>query len=63
MPGIFGNVAGGGSPILMAILGVVGFFIFIGVLKLIIKVTLPDNLLVVTGRKRKRNGKVFGFSV
>jgi flotillin len=63
MSNLFENIAGGGSPLLWSIAGIVGFFIFIGMLKVIIKVTLPDQLLVVTGRKRKRNGKVFGFSV
>ncbi|MFP4364966.1 MAG: SPFH domain-containing protein [Spirochaetia bacterium] len=46
--------------------GGVGIFVFIlilSILKALLKVTLPDKLLVVTGRKRKHNGKSFGFSV
>jgi uncharacterized membrane protein YqiK len=39
------------------------FFIGLGVLKSIIKVANTDKLLVVTGRKVRREGKSFGFSV
>jgi len=44
-------------------LGIAAFFILIGLLKKIIKVALPNRIMVVTGRKTKRNGKTFGFSV
>lgn len=51
------------SPIIMGIAGVVAFFILVIILKAFIKVVPPDKLLVVTGRKKKRDGRVFGFSV
>jgi len=44
-------------------LGVLAFITLIGVLKIFIRVALPNRIMVVTGRKTKRNGKVFGFSV
>ncbi|MCL2265378.1 MAG: SPFH domain-containing protein [Treponema sp.] len=44
-------------------LGVLAFIALIGILKTFIKVALPNRIMVVTGRKTKRNGKVFGFSV
>ncbi len=53
----------GGGAVLGGFLGVVGFFVLIAILKGIIKVNLPDQLLVVTGRKRTKEGKSFGFSV
>lgn len=43
--------------------GVILFFLFIIILKAIIRVTTPDKLLVVTGRKTKKQGRKFGFSV
>lgn len=52
----FGGVLAGG-------LGVVTVLVFVSLLKAFIKVTLPDQLLVVTGKKRVKNGKIFGFSV
>ena len=45
------------------VLAVVAFFLLLGILKAFIKVAPPDKLLVITGRKRKENGKTFGFSV
>ena len=45
------------------ILGVIAFFLFVGLLKSTIKVTNPDKILVITGRKTRREGKTFGFSV
>lgn len=51
------------TSVIMGAIGVVAFFVLIGILKGIIRVHLPDRLLVVTGRKKKRNGKTFGFSV
>jgi uncharacterized membrane protein YqiK len=44
-------------------LGLLAFIILIGLLKALIKVALPNRIMVVTGRKSKRNGKTFGFSV
>lgn len=46
-----------------ALLGLVAFLVLVGILKAFIKVTLPDRILVVTGRKKKRDGRQFGFSV
>ncbi len=43
--------------------GIIGFFIFIGLLKSFIRVTLPNKILVITGRKRVKAGRKFGFSV
>ena len=51
-----GGVIGG-------VLGVVGFFLLLAILKAIIKAELPDKILVVTGRKKVKDGKTFGFSV
>jgi uncharacterized membrane protein YqiK len=45
------------------VLGVVVFFLIILFLKSLLKVTHPDKLLVVTGRKRSQGTKKFGFSV
>ena len=56
-------LAGGGGGVLGGVLGILAFFVMIGFLKTIIKVELPDTLLVVTGRKRVQGGKEFGFSV
>ncbi len=53
--------AGGG--IVGGVAGVVFFFLLIAFFKAIIRVTLPDQILVVTGRRRIRDGKRFGFSV
>ncbi len=52
-----------GGGIIGGVLGIVVFLFVLGVLKSIIKVQLPDQLLVVTGRKKVRGGKTFGFSV
>jgi len=43
--------------------GVLAFFLLLGILKATIKVAPPDRLLVVTGRKAVREGKAFGFTV
>ncbi|TFH06017.1 MAG: flotillin family protein [Spirochaetales bacterium] len=53
----------GGGGVLGGVLGIIAFFLMIAFLKSIIKVELPDTLLVVTGRKRTQGGKNFGFSV
>ncbi|MCL2214172.1 MAG: flotillin family protein, partial [Treponema sp.] len=44
-------------------LGILTFIILIGLLKTLIRVALPNRIMVVTGRKTKRDGKTFGFSV
>jgi uncharacterized membrane protein YqiK len=54
--GAWGGIIGGG-------LGVAVFFILLGFLKRTVKVTSPDKLLVVTGRRTVHDGKAFGFSV
>jgi uncharacterized membrane protein YqiK len=45
------------------IAAVVVFILFVIVLKIIIKVTLPDHIIVVNGRKVKKAGRKFGFKV
>ncbi|ASB49083.1 SPFH domain-containing protein [Alkalitalea saponilacus] len=60
MEELFDPAKGG---ILEGIIAVVSFFILLAILKAFIKVAPPDKLLVITGRKRKDNGKTFGFSV
>jgi len=45
------------------VLGIAAFIALIGILKVFIKVALPNRIMVVTGRRTKRGGKVFGFSV
>lgn len=49
--------------IIGGVLGAISFFVLIGILKAFIRVTLPDKILVITGRKRTQGGKRFGFSV
>jgi len=44
-------------------LGIGAFVLLISLLKKLIRVALPNRIMVVTGRKTKRNGKLFGFSV
>ncbi|MDR2767980.1 MAG: hypothetical protein LBB82_06600 [Treponema sp.] len=44
-------------------LGIAAFIILIALLKSIIHVALPDRILVVTGRKARRGGRSFGFTV
>jgi len=56
-------MSGSGNAMIYATMGIAAFFVFLAILKGIIKVNLPDRLLVITGRKRTRNGKTFGFSV
>ena len=45
------------------ILGVVAFLLLLAILKSLIRVALPNRIMVVTGRKTRRNGRTFGFSV
>ena len=49
--------------IMGGVLGVLAFFLILALLKTMIKVVPPDKLLVVTGRRTVRDGKVFGFTV
>ena len=49
--------------IVFGALGIVAFIILIGILKSIIRVAPPNEIIVVTGRKTRRDGKTFGFSV
>jgi uncharacterized membrane protein YqiK len=46
-----------------ALAAVVVFFFMIALLKTFIKVALPQILIVVNGRKSRREGKTYGFSV
>ncbi|MFW5760501.1 MAG: SPFH domain-containing protein [Cyclobacteriaceae bacterium] len=52
-----------GTAIISGIVGVIAFFILLSIFKAFIKVTYPDKILVVTGRKKIKNGKAFGFSI
>lgn len=52
-----------GGTIFSGIAAVVVFFLLIGLLKAFIKVALPQILIVVNGRKSRRDGKTYGFSV
>ncbi|MBD3306103.1 hypothetical protein GF339_06925 [candidate division KSB3 bacterium] len=53
-----------GGGIIGGVLGLIVFFFLIGFLKYVIRVTLPDKILVVTGRRKKfKGGKRFGFTV
>ncbi len=55
---------GGPAAVVGGILGVVLFFAIIGMAKSIVRVMLPDKILVVTGRRKKvKGGKDFGFTV
>lgn len=54
--GMFSGVIGGAA-------GVVAFFVLVAILRSTIKVAPPDRLLVVNGRKARREGKTFGFTV
>ncbi|MDR1901583.1 MAG: hypothetical protein LBQ88_04780 [Treponema sp.] len=49
--------------IIFGTLGVVAFILIIAILKKFIHVARPDRILVVTGRKTRRHGRTFGFSV
>lgn len=49
--------------ILFGALGVAAFFALIAILKSVIRVAPPDEIIVVTGRKTRRDGRAFGFSV
>jgi regulator of protease activity HflC (stomatin/prohibitin superfamily) len=57
--GDFGNFHG----IVYGVLGIIAFIVLIGVLKAFIRVSPPNKIMVVTGRKTRRNGRIFGFSV
>jgi len=43
--------------------GVVAFLFLLGFLRMLLKVSTPNKLIVVTGRKRKSGGKTMGYSV
>ncbi|MDR1506231.1 MAG: hypothetical protein LBI67_03935 [Treponema sp.] len=45
------------------VFGVLAFIVLIGLLKSFIRVSLPNKIMVVTGRKTRRSGRTFGFSV
>lgn len=53
----------GGAGVVGGLIGIGVFIVLISVLKSIIKVTAPDQILVITGRKRTHSGRTFGFSV
>ena len=49
--------------LISGVLGLVGFFVLLAILRSIIRAELPNRVIVVTGRSRKRVGKTFGFAV
>jgi uncharacterized membrane protein YqiK len=54
----------GPAAIVGGMLGIIVFFVIIAFAKFVIRVTLPDKIIVVTGRKKKfKSGKKFGFTV
>ncbi|MDR1955988.1 MAG: hypothetical protein LBQ30_03960 [Treponema sp.] len=44
-------------------LGIGVFIVFMGIIKTVIRVSPPDRILVITGKRTKRQGRTFGFSV
>jgi uncharacterized membrane protein YqiK len=52
-----------GRGVIFGTLGVVAFILIIAILKKFIHVARPDRILVITGRKTRRHGRTFGFSV
>jgi flotillin len=56
-------VDSGGNAVLYGFLAVVAFILLIAFIKSIIKVSFPDKILVVTGRRKTKEGKTFGFSI
>ena len=55
---------GGPVAVIGGVLGVILFFAIVGVAKSIVRVMMPDKMLVVTGRRKKvKGGKEFGFTV
>ncbi len=59
LEGAFANASG----LIFGALGIVAFIALVGLLKATIRVASPDRILVVTGRKAKRHGRTFGFTV
>ncbi len=53
----------GGGGVIGGLIGIGVFITFVSVLRSVIKVTLPDHILVVTGRQKVHGGRTFGFSV
>ncbi len=51
------------SGIFWGVLGIVGFFLIIFILKAFIKIALPNKMLVVTGEQTVKHGRKFGFTV
>jgi regulator of protease activity HflC (stomatin/prohibitin superfamily) len=49
--------------IIFGSLGVGVFILLIWLIKSFIRVSYPDRILVITGKKTKRHGRTFGFSV
>jgi uncharacterized membrane protein YqiK len=58
-----GDLLGTAGSVLWGVLGVAAFFVVLGILRSTIRVTPSDKVLVVTGRRARRQGKTFGFSV
>ena len=41
--------------------GILAFIVLVGLLKTLVRVALPNRIMVVTGRKTKRSGKLSAF--
>jgi flotillin len=63
MEGLRSFFMDGGAGFIGGAAGIAAFFILVGTVKSLIQVTLPNHILVITGRKKVREGKAFGFSV
>lgn len=66
MDGFFGLIRAIMSSVqgaLFGLLGVVAFIALVALLKATIRVASPDRILVVTGRRTRRQGRDFGFAV
>lgn len=55
--------SGAGLQILLGLAGAVSFIALIGILKSIVRVGRPDQMLVVTGKSNVSGNRKFGFSV
>ena len=52
-----------GAGLFYGSLGVAAFIVITAFFKILIKVALPNRIMVVTGRRTNHNGKSFGFSI
>lgn len=57
------DILEGSGGVVGGIMAIVLFLVLIGILRMLLRVTHPNKLLVVTGRKRKHGNRTMGFSV